>query len=71
MRTLASTIHVENVVYEPRKPIAANGRTNCVGGQRSMTSVSRTPSTKLPVMFTVSVDHGNVPGATWIARLRP
>ena len=40
------------------------GRTNRVGGKRSMTKVRNTPSTNAPETFVQNVAHGNVPGVT-------
>ena len=64
-------MNVENVVYAPTNPIAANGRTYRSAGQRARSSVSSTPRTKLPVTLTVKVAHGNPPGPTVSTRPTP
>ena len=63
IRRSVSTEKVENVVYAPSTPIATNGRTYRVGGQRSSTNVNTSPSTNDPETLMQNVAHGNDPVA--------
>ena len=49
---------VENVVKPPQKPMAPNGRTNRVGGQRSTTRVMSTPRSSEPAVLARNVGQG-------------